>query len=415
MPSLHCVHGQECELVMLDPTDELRFRTCLLGLALAVALPACAGERDSDDAVTGVLGGRLHWDFARFDNDTRGAPNRDDTEIRRLWLDFSGRVYRFGYKLEADFSGLQDDFSDDGIEARDVYVTRDFPVGRLTVGQFKPHFSLDDRISSDVGVFMERGMFAQELAPSYRLGAAWLTARDRYTVGGGLYSLESIDEWQVKGRAFDARATWAPQHDDGRVLHLGLSAVREYYDHPGGGGAPGLRIRPRPAGHLSGNSRVTLVEFDAGRDTDADKATLEFGLVRGPWYLQSEIGGARFDDSGQRGRIDSAYVLASWFVTGESMPYDSAGGRFGRITPRRSSGAWQLALRYDTIRGRQHLDGADDFRDVSMDAASAGVNWYLRPNLRLMLDYTRSRNRDRLRAATLDRTDALSGRFQFDF
>lgn len=400
---------------MLDTTDELRLRTCLLGLALAMTAPACAGEHDGDDAVTGVLGGRLHWDFARFDNDARGAPNHDDTEIRRLWLDFSGRLHGFGYKLEADLSGLQDDFSDDGIDAGDVYVTREFSAGKATVGQFKPHFSLDDRISSDHGVFMERGMFAQELAPSYRLGAAWLTARERYTVGGSLYSLESIDDRQVKGRAFDGRATWAPQHDDGRVLHLGLSAVREFYDHPGGDGAPALRIRPRPAGHLSDSSRATLVEFDAGRDTDVDKATLEFGVVRGPWYLQSEIGNARFDDGGQRGRIDSAYALASWFLTGESMPYDRSGGRFGRVTPRRSSGAWQLALRYDTIRGSQHLAGATDFRDVSMDAASAGVNWHLRPNLRLMLDYTRSRNRDRLGAITLDRTDALTGRFQFDF
>ena len=186
------------------------------------------------------------------------------------------------YKVEADFADLQDDFSADAIVARDVYVTQAFDAGKLTVGQFKQFFTLDDRISSNYGAFMERSMFAQNLAPTYRLGAAWLTARDDYTLGGSVYSLESIDVWQIKGNAFGGRGTWAPQHEDGRTLHLGLSAAREYYDHPGRDGAPALRIRPRPAGHLSDGSRATLIDFGSGRDTDVDKTSLEFGAVRGP-------------------------------------------------------------------------------------------------------------------------------------
>lgn len=191
--------------------------------------------------------------------------------------------------------------------------------------------------------------------------------------------------------------------------------AREHYDHPGRHGANALRIAPRPAGHLSDNSRATLINFNRGLDTDADKYSLEFGLSHGPLYVQSELGGANFDDGSQHGRIRSTYGLIGWFLTGESMPYDSKSGRFTRVKPARPSGAWQVALRYDTIRGKQHLDGGANFSDVSITQASAGVNWHLRSNLRFMLDLIRSRNNDHLGNRTLDRTRALTGRLQYDF
>ena len=310
---------------------------------LLLAAPAwAADDGDEDRPVTASLGGRLHLDFADFHNDSRGTPNKDDTEIRRAWLDVSGKFFAVDYKLEADFSG-------DRVEAKDVFVSRSFgEAGKLTVGQFKQFFSLDDRTSSNYGTFLERGNAGITLAPLYRLGASWQAARGDMTWAASAYSLESIDAWQVKGRAAGGRATWAPGATAGDVLHLGVSLAHERYDTPGADGVPGLKIRPRPAGHLSDNSRLTLVDFSAGRDTDVNKWSLEYAQVRGPLSWQGEFSGATFDDGSQRGKVLAGYGLLSWFVTGESRVYDRKTGRFGRVKDfQHTAGAFELALRYD--------------------------------------------------------------------
>ncbi len=236
------------------------------------------------------------------------------------------------------------------------------------------------------------------------------------TWAASAYSLESIDAWQVKGRAAGGRATWAPGATAGDVLHLGLSLAHERYDNPGTDGVPALRIRPRPAGHLSDNSRLTLVDFSAGRDTDVNKWSLEYAQVNGPLSWQGEFSGATFDDGSQRGKVLAGYGLVSWFVTGESRVYDRKTGRFGRVKDfQHRAGAFELALRYDQMRGDQHLIGQPDLRDGQTEAWTLGGNWYMRPNLRFMLNLIESRNRDRLADATVDRTRAVTGRLQYDF
>lgn len=381
-------------------------------LAGAILMSAAAPVLAADDErpVTAGIGGRLHLDFATFDNDGRGTPNKDDTEVRRAWIDVSGKFFVVDYKMEADFSG-------DRVEAKDVYLSRGFgDAGRLTVGQFKQYFSLDDRTGSNYGSFLERGNAGTSLAPLYRLGASWQANPGDFTWAASLYSLESIDAWQVKGRAAGGRATWAPSPAAGDVLHLGISLARELYDNPGASGAPALRIRPRPAGHLSDESRLTLVDFSAGRDTDVDKWSLEYAQVRGPWSWQGEFSGATFDDGLQHGKVLAGYGMVSWFVTGESRGYDRKTGRFARIQDiRHKAGAFELALRYDQMRGDQHLIGLPDLRDGSTEAWTLGGNWYLRDNLRFMLNLIESRNRDRLADVTVDRTRAVTGRLQFDF
>jgi len=380
---------------------------CVLALAL---LPALSAHAD-DAPVTAKLGGRVHLDFGAFDNDDRGPPNRNDTEVRRAWLGVSGRLYDFKYKVEGDFADSRN------ILARNVYLSRAFGrAGTLTVGQFKQHFSLDDRTSSNYGPLLERGSGASTLAPLFRLGAGWQYANQQMTWAASGYSMESIDVTAAKGYGVATRATWAPPRADDSLLHLGVSLAHERQDQVGGPGRPSLKIRPRPAGHVADNSRMTLIDFSAGRDTDVDKWALEYAQMRGPWSWQAEWLGARLRDGAQQGQVQAAYALLSWFVTGESRRYDYKSGRFTRMgAAGHPAGAFELALRYDTMWGGQHFNGQPDLRRGRIESLTLGGNWYVRPNLRLMLDLIQSHNRDTLAGQTLDRTRAVTGRFQYDF
>ncbi|SEM12442.1 phosphate-selective porin OprO and OprP [Pseudoxanthomonas sp. GM95] len=385
-------------------------------LSLCLSVPAFAADGEDDGPVTAVLGGRVNWDFASFNNDDRGTPNDDDTRFRRIWLDVSGKFYGFEYKAEIDLAGLQDEPGSAGIAARDVYITKAFDSGILTVGQFKQYFSLDDRTSSNYGQFLERGYGASNLASTYRKGVSWQAVLPHGTWAASAYSLETIDNSRSKGKAIGGRGTWLPLDQGTSLRHLGLSLAHEAFDHPGTDGAATLRVQPGPENDLAVNSEVTLARFNAGRDTDVDKWAVEYAEVRGPWSWQGEFIGGVYDDGAQRATVTSTYGFVSWFATGESRSYDRKTGRFGRIKSiNHKAGALELALRYDRMDGEQHLIGGADTIDASTEAWTLGANWYLTPNLRLMVNLIDSRNRDQRTATTLDHTRAITGRFQYDF
>ncbi|MGH8054548.1 MAG: OprO/OprP family phosphate-selective porin [Stenotrophomonas sp.] len=381
------------------PITKTRYRASLL-LALVAAPSAQA-----DDDVTLKASGRLHYEFAYFDNDRRGTPERDGDDLRSAWLAIAGKFHVIDYKFEADFAGHRP-------VARDAYIARSIGSTTLLLGQFKPISPLDDRISTNHAPTVERSWLMQTLPPSYRLGVGATGHHDGMFWGASLYSLESIDAWKHKGSAVGTRIGYAPWHSPGQVLHLGMSAARENYDHPGTRGAAPLRVQLRTAGYFADNSRLALIDYRSGRDVEATKLALESAGVHGAFSWQAEYGKVRYNDGQQRGEVQSGYVLGSWVITGESPSYDVKAGRFGPIKPTRRSGAWELEAQYDQIRGRQW---PLDRHEGAADAWTVGVNWYAPRHVRLMLDWTDSRRRATPGGRTLDHTGVLAGRVQFDF
>ena len=125
-----------------------------------------------------------------------------------------------------------------------------------------------------------------------------------------------------------------------------------------------------------------------------DLLTPEVALVLGPLSLQAEYYRAFVDASAPGvGSRDFAgfYLLASYFLTGESRRYDTSRAAFGRVAPRSNfdmqggRGAWELALRYS----RMDLDDGS-VSGGQLDDVTFGLNWYLNPNVRTMFNYVRS-------------------------
>jgi phosphate-selective porin OprO/OprP len=85
------------------------------------------------------------------------------------------------------------------------------------------------------------------------------------------------------------------------------------------------------------------------------------------------------------------YVMASYFLTpGDARVYMASAGAFDKVKPAHpflwgdepGLGAWELAVRYSQL----DLDDGG-FRGGQLDDVSAGLNWYLNTNVRVMLNY----------------------------
>jgi len=109
--------------------------------------------------------------------------------------------------------------------------------------------------------------------------------------------------------------------------------------------------------------------------------------------------------------VDAWSIEAGFWLSGDQWSYSKESGAFSRPTVRkgfgedRGSGAWQVAGRYDEI------DPDDDSgAESGADAITLGLNWFLNPNTRISLNWTRFDDE-----GDLDSFDWLGVRFQLDF
>jgi len=382
------------------------------------------GSRDGDFEFR--LGGRVYFDAATFDAPHYwflGGDNVDEhdgTSISRLRGGLSGHLYNdLLFKVEADFA--QDD-----VDVTDAYVgIRNLPyVGTFRVGQFSEPMGLEALTSSRFITFMERSMVTQALIPyrSRGLDLSNTFFNNRMTASLGVFN-DGIDRdsyW-----SFTGRVTGLPWYaDEGRrLLHLGAA-----FSHRNPDGDYDFRAYP---GSNQANYHLRTGELPAD---EVEVWGLEGALVLGPFALQSEL--LRSDLVFMREHrnltffnldrplkmpdrhFDGYYVQASYFLTGENRMYDPITGSFGRVIPRRNFlprngdwGALELALRYDML----DLDDFDVRSGVIGGKArnwTAGVNWYLNPNMRVMLNYVRSQIDQWEYNGTLN---VFQARFQTDF
>jgi phosphate-selective porin OprO/OprP len=396
---------------------------CTVALALAVspALGIAEGQDEgfkvywkeglrmdtADKTLRLKIGGRIFNDWAWFDEDqsieTAFGSSDDGTEFRAARLYISGEVYKHAiFKAEYDFA-------DDTSEFKDVYVgLQDLRwVGTVRVGHFKEPFGLEQLTSSRFITFMERGL-PDALVPGRNTGFGINNAllEDRMTVATGVFynsddfgDSDGNDNWQWSGRVTGTPLATAPD----RLIHLG-GAVR--VGDPDDNTAA---FDSTPESHLANDY------LDTGAIADADGTQVTYGAeaagVFGPFSVQGEYMRTMLDRSGAgNAEFPGWYVFASWFITGEHRAYKASDGVFDRVSPNHNFlsdggwGAWELAARYSSL----DLDDAG-VTGGEMDDVTAGVNWYLYPNARVMLNYIYA-NPESVGDANIFQT-----RFQVDF
>lgn len=364
------------------------------GLALGVA-PAMADTvstkggitvKSEDGRFVGTFGGRLMLDGALFDNDT--ADNQSGTEFRRLRFHSKGKIYDAKYVIDVDFG-------DNELELKDAYLQFDRLGGTISVGQFKQYFSMEELTSSRYLTFLERS-FVTQLAPVHQIGVGYWTKLGIFGGGVSAYNVDDNDADESEGFGTSLRLVAGPKFGDVVQAHFGVAAVKE-------GGIDGRnRVRVRPAGHLSDASRTSIVDLNNGLRSESMRLGFETAVIAGPLSLQMELVDGTYEDDLEESDVKAWYVDASFFLTGESRPYSVGAGKFGRVKPKRSWGAIELAVRNDFIE--------NDTTELEVEAQTIGVNWYMNPQMRAMLNYITSDVGD-----GADKPNAVTARFQFDF
>lgn len=234
------------------------------------------------------------------------------------------------------------------------------------------------------------------------------------TVSSGIFrdtdngGRDSRDGGRYAGTVRVTGLPWRGEDDKG-LMHLGAAYSYRNTDL--------VTIESKPSAHLALTSKTVgakNVAVDAAQFCEAEGA-----VVYGPFSAQGEyvISSLGSDEAGDHS-FRSYYVYASAFLTGESRSYRNAEGIFDRVKPHRNfrqegsgAGAVELGVRYQFV----DLNDNDIFGGELTDV-TVGVNWYLNPNTRVMVNYVNSSVKDCTEQEDDPGTlSTLETRFQVDF
>ncbi len=362
-----------------------RFKLTALAAAVAMfaAAPAFAEKVEtkgglkvtSDDGKFSFqLGGRVHADAYIFDEDA--VRTVSTTEFRRTRLTLTGKLYDWDYKIEQDFSA-----GNTTAGYRDVFLSTKTMGGTVMFGQFKPFRAMEEMTSSNEITMMERpfatatGLYNGR---QFQQGVGYRTGADNWTGGVSVFNLRDAAGARNAGVGFAGRVTFAPVMTDMSTVHVGASYSSENANRDSAVASASASYAGR-----RGPSQ-TIASVGAGRTIDA--VGLEFGMTQGPFFVQAEYAMATFgQNTGADQDVNTYYLMGSWMLTGETKPYHKGNGVFRSVRPKNESGAWELTARYDTIENK-------DITDRSATSTTVGVNYYINPAMRFMLNYTMGEN-----------------------
>lgn len=310
-------------------------------------------------------------------------------------------------------------------------------LGNVRVGNQKPFISFEHLTSSRWLNMIERSFafdaFIGGLDNGFRPGISTFNTYldERMTFAAGFYKNNtSILGFNAGDGEYDftTRATLLPIYEnDGRcLLHFGLGYSHRDLDDDQVLLRARILTRNGPATtqnalasiRLNGNSQDILVP--------------EMAFVWGPFSMQAEYFAVQVTDAIRNGGpanqtprdvfYHSAYVEFHYFLTGEHRPYNKKIGAFDRVIPHENFfmvrtedgpsyglGAWQLTARLGYINlNDQDLAGG------YLWETTAGINWYLNPNMKLQMNYTHHR-REGVGTAPDGDVNSLTVRAAIDF
>ncbi len=380
------------------------------------------------------IGGLLQAEYRYYDYNSSADPDKNRFDIRRARLILAGRFYeRFSYKFQYEFQGTS------ARNLLDAYVdARLFPFISLRMGQFKEPFSLEQYTQDKNTIFTERDM-GWYLSPHRDVGfmahaSFW---KDRIYYGVGIFNGDGVDDTvggDCDSPEFTGRVVYAPFRNMGFPLWNGLQFGGSYSYAKAD--RNNVKVTVRTSGLTPFFDVNSAAKFNIIRDVDArTRYGAELAWAYGPLLLWGEYINLQFSDVETSSskfdvNLKDYYGAIMWMVTGEKPTLKNS--IIQPIRPHRNlfQGGWGalgIAFRYD------HFDGGDAAYEYLVEPGTSvreatsytiGINWYLNPYLRILLDATRTNfdrslliEKDSLTGETIysDREDVVTGRVQLQF
>jgi phosphate-selective porin OprO/OprP len=348
-----------------------------------------------------------------------GTFAQDEASRQQFELEPDGQVRDFRVMLNGRIktkraitwcAGLMYDAANDEWLVRQTGVMIAVPElkGHIFVGRSKEGLSLNMIMVGYSGWTMERSTTVVATVPLLADGIKWMAHSSKrhllFNVGWYTDVLSEGQSFSSYDHQFVARVGWLPVlQNEATLLHVALAGRYGLVNDRT------LRLRSRPELNIA----PYFVETESFAAHDTRMVQGEVYYRPGPWLFGTEYFVQRVNALDVPDPLfHGGDAVASWLITGETRRYNTAGGYFLSVSPKRTvlqggAGAWEVLLRLSYIDLEDGaIQGGRFWRLTPM------VNWYLTDQLRLEFGYG---------VGQLDRfgltgtTRFFQGRLQFQF
>lgn len=355
------------------------------------------------------MGGRIHYDIMLINQDDSLNAHytaENGSEFRRARLYTSGTLFNnIKFKFQVDFAPAK-------VVLKDVYLTftRIPVIGNFQAGNFKQPFSMEMITSSNTITEMERPL-TNQLDHDRDLGVMvfndHLDSRLAWQAG---YFVPSNNNGKYSGNKYQitARVSTLPLYNTNngyKILNIDIAYSYHYDDQKE------RVIDAKPEAHLA----PSYLKLNIDAVKDQHQANVGMALVLGPVAFQAAYTFAMMHPasistlSENQYYFDAYFGTISWFITGEHKNFSKSKTAFDFIKPKKNlgkggAGAFEVSVRYSSIDF--------DYKDIQsgmLNDITIGLNWYVNPAVRYMINYINADVKD------LGRANIFQMRFQVAF
>lgn len=352
--------------------------------------------KSADGAFNLRLRGLVHADSRWFlDDDANAAA--DTFVARRVRPIVQATLFKV-----VDFR-VTPDFGDGRTVIQDAYMDlRLKPMARIRGGKFKAPFGLERLASASDLLFIERAA-PTLVAPNRDMGVmlwgettgavvSYAAGVFNGVVDGGSTDADDHDGKDATARIFVQPFARSTTRD--RLQGLGLGVAVSYGDVTGTVSAPNLASYRTTGGQTFYRYRTDVVA-DGTRKRVSPQAYYYAGRLGFVFEHASSWQQVRRGASGADAvPVHASQVAGSWVLSGERAAYRGVVPRRNFEPAKGAWGAFEVAARYHqwTVGDEAFPQFADP--GVSAKVArvwTAGLNWYLNPAFKVVLDYEETR------------------------